>query len=40
MLGRALVHEFHISYSHTKWYLLFLLGEIAFAVAEASPVKN
>ena len=23
MFGKTLVHEFHILYSHTEWYLLF-----------------
>ena len=25
MLWTTLVHEFHVSYSHTEWNLLFLL---------------
>ena len=27
MLGTTLVHEFHISYGHTEWYLLSSLRE-------------
>ena len=28
VFGKTLVHEFHISYSHTEWYLLFLQNEM------------
>ena len=37
---KTLVHEFHISYGHTEWYLHFSRVEIVFTSAEASPIKN
>ena len=40
VFGKTLLPKFHISYSHTEWYLLFSLAEIVLALAEASPMKN
>ena len=34
------MHEFHISISHTEWYLLCSRGEIVLALTEASSVKK
>ena len=39
VFGKTLVHEFPMCYSHSEWYILFSRGEIAFALAEASPIK-
>ena len=38
-VGKTLLQEFPISYSNTELYLLFSLGEIVLALAEASPIK-
>ena len=40
VFGKTLLHKFHISYSHTEWYLLFSRGEIVLVQAETSSVKK
>ena len=40
VFGKTLVHEFHISYSHTEWSLLFSRNEMIHSQVEDSPFKN
>ena len=39
-LWTTLLHKFHIFYSHTEWYLLFLQNVIAILYVDISSVKN
>ena len=39
LFGKTLAHEFHISYSHNEWYLLFSRNDMIEMVKE-SPVKT
>ena len=39
VLGKTLVHEFPISYSHAEWYLLFSRNDM-IEIVEESPVKK
>ena len=40
LLRKTLVHEFHISYSHTEWYLLSSLRENGNEIWKQSAVKQ